>query len=139
MYLPSVTELFFAQPPMYLMTGRGAPMQLAAEAALFRRLCDVHLKHVGAEVFIARRARGRHVERVEAACHSAEDSKGGKRILPSLKTVIRSTILLKYYYTTYRGWSVARMSNADRLRSGHGFPMSDRLVDIGPVERPTRA
>jgi hypothetical protein len=26
------------------------------------------------------------------------------------------------------------MSNADRLRSGHGLPMSDRQVDIGPVE-----
>jgi hypothetical protein len=27
------------------------------------------------------------------------------------------------------------MSNAERLRSGHGLPMSDRLVDIGPVEQ----
>jgi hypothetical protein len=27
------------------------------------------------------------------------------------------------------------MSNADRLRSGPGLPMSDRLVDIGPVEQ----
>jgi hypothetical protein len=26
------------------------------------------------------------------------------------------------------------MSNADRLRSGFGPPLSDRLVDIGPVE-----
>jgi hypothetical protein len=31
--------------------------------------------------------------------------------------------------------SVARMSNANRLRSGHGLPMSDRLVDIGPVKQ----
>jgi hypothetical protein len=48
MYFFSVTELFLAQPPMYLMTGRGAPMQLAAEAVPFRRLCDVHLKPAGA-------------------------------------------------------------------------------------------
>jgi hypothetical protein len=27
------------------------------------------------------------------------------------------------------------MSNADRLRSGHGLPMNDKLVDIGPVEQ----
>ena len=31
--------------------------------------------------------------------------------------------------------SVARMSNADRLRCGHGLPMSDKLVDIGLVEQ----
>jgi hypothetical protein len=31
--------------------------------------------------------------------------------------------------------SVARMSNADRLRCGHGLPMSDNLVDIGLVEQ----
>jgi hypothetical protein len=30
---------------------------------------------------------------------------------------------------------VARMSNADRLRSGHGLPTSDILVDIGPVDQ----
>jgi hypothetical protein len=34
------------------------------------------------------------------------------------------------------GW-VARMSNADRLRSGPSLPMSDRLVDIGLVELQT--
>jgi hypothetical protein len=39
------------------VTGTGAPMQLAAEAAPFRRLCDVHLKPVGAVVLIARSAR----------------------------------------------------------------------------------
>jgi hypothetical protein len=27
------------------------------------------------------------------------------------------------------------MSNADRLRSGHGLPTSEKLVDIGPVEQ----
>jgi hypothetical protein len=31
-YFPLVTELFLAQPPMYLATVRGAPMELAAEA-----------------------------------------------------------------------------------------------------------
>jgi hypothetical protein len=31
--------------------------------------------------------------------------------------------------------SVARMRNADRLRSGPGLPLSDRPVDIGPVEQ----
>jgi hypothetical protein len=35
MYFPSVTELFMAQPPIYLITGRGAPMQLAAESNSF--------------------------------------------------------------------------------------------------------
>jgi hypothetical protein len=49
MYFPSVTEPFLAQPPIYLITGRGAPMQLAAESAPFRRLCDVHLKPAGAD------------------------------------------------------------------------------------------
>jgi hypothetical protein len=78
MYLPSVTELFLAQPPMYLMTGRGAPMQLAAEAAPFRRLCDVHLKPAGADVLIVRRARERQAEMVDAAPHSAEASAGEK-------------------------------------------------------------
>jgi hypothetical protein len=57
MYLLSVTELFLAQPPIYLITGKGAPMQLAADAALFRRLCDVHLKPAGADVLTVRRAR----------------------------------------------------------------------------------
>jgi hypothetical protein len=44
---------------------------------------------------------------------------------------IQSTtkILLKH-----KTW-IGRMSNADRLSSGHGLPMSDRLVDIGPVEQ----
>jgi hypothetical protein len=31
--------------------------------------------------------------------------------------------------------SVARMSNADRLRSRPSLPMSDKLVGIGPVEQ----
>jgi hypothetical protein len=37
MYLPSVTELFLAQPSMYL-TWRGDKMQLGAEADPLRRL-----------------------------------------------------------------------------------------------------
>jgi hypothetical protein len=78
MYLPSVTELFLAQPSMYLMAGKGAPMQLAAEVAPLRRLCDVHLKPVGAVVLIARRAMVSHAESVVAAVHSAEGSKGEK-------------------------------------------------------------
>jgi hypothetical protein len=78
MYLPSVKYLFLAQPPMYLLTGRGAPMQLAAEAAPFRRLCDVYLKPAGAVVFIARSARASQDECVVAAFHSAEGSKGEK-------------------------------------------------------------
>jgi hypothetical protein len=44
MYLPLVTELFLAHSPMYLTTWSGVPMQLEAEAAPFRRLCDVYLK-----------------------------------------------------------------------------------------------
>jgi hypothetical protein len=75
-YLPSVTELFLAQPPMYLMTGRGVPMQLAAEAAPFRRWCDVHLKPAGGVVFIERSARANHAESVDVAFHSAEGFKG---------------------------------------------------------------
>jgi hypothetical protein len=48
MYFPSVTELFLAKLPMYLTTWMsGAPMQLAAEAAPLRRLCDVHLYPFG--------------------------------------------------------------------------------------------
>jgi hypothetical protein len=31
--------------------------------------------------------------------------------------------------------SVARMSNADRLRSWLGLPMRDKFVDIGPIEQ----
>jgi hypothetical protein len=76
MYLPSETELFLAQPPLYLMTGRGAPMQLAVEAAPFRRLCDVHFNPASVVVLIARSARACHDERVAAAFHSAEGSKG---------------------------------------------------------------
>jgi hypothetical protein len=75
MYLPSATELVLAQPPMYLMSGRGAPMQLAADAAPIRRLCDVHLKPVGADVLIVRSARVSQVESVAAALQSAEASK----------------------------------------------------------------
>jgi hypothetical protein len=74
MYFPSVTELFLAQPPMYLITGRGAPMQLAAEAAPFLRLCDVHLKPAGADVLTVRRARESRAEMVDAAPQSAEAS-----------------------------------------------------------------
>jgi hypothetical protein len=75
MYLP-VTELFLAQPPMHVMTGRGTPMQLAAEGAPFRRLCDVHLTPVGAVVFLEWSARASNDEDVAAAFHSAEGSKG---------------------------------------------------------------
>jgi hypothetical protein len=53
MYFPYVTELFFAQPRMYLTTSSGAPMQLGAEAALLRRLCDVHLKPFGGAALTA--------------------------------------------------------------------------------------
>jgi hypothetical protein len=76
MYFPSVTELFLAQPPIYLITGRGAPIQLAAEATPFRRLCDVHLKPAGAEVLTVRRARESKAEMVDAAPQSAEASEG---------------------------------------------------------------
>ena len=75
-YLPSVTELFLAQPPINLITGRGAPMQLAAEASSFRRLCDVHLKLAGANALTVWRARASHAEMVDAAPQSAEGSVG---------------------------------------------------------------
>jgi predicted secreted protein len=78
MYFPSVTELFLAQPPIYLITGRGAPMQLTAEASPFRTLCDVHLKPAGADVWTARRARASQTETVDAALQSAELSAGEK-------------------------------------------------------------
>jgi hypothetical protein len=78
MYLPSVTELFLAHPPINLITGRGAPMQLAADAAPFRRLCDVHLKPAGADEPAARRARASQAEMVGAAPHSVEGSEGEK-------------------------------------------------------------
>jgi hypothetical protein len=78
MYFPSVTELLLAQPPMYLITGRGAPMQLAAEAAPFQRLCDVHLKPAGADVLTVRSERESQAEIVDAAPHSAEASAGKK-------------------------------------------------------------
>jgi hypothetical protein len=74
MYFPSVTELFLAQPPMYLITGRGAPMQLAAEATPFRRLCDVHLKPAGADVLTVRRARESQAEIEDATPQSADAS-----------------------------------------------------------------
>jgi hypothetical protein len=78
MYFPSVTELFLAQPPMYLMTGRGAPIQLAAEASPFWRKCDVHLQPAGADVLIVRRASESQAEMVDAAPKSAEGSAGEK-------------------------------------------------------------
>jgi hypothetical protein len=78
MYFPSVTELFLAQPPIYLITGRGAPMQLAAEATPFRRLCDVHLKPAGADVLTVRRARASQAEMVDAAPQSTEALAGEK-------------------------------------------------------------
>jgi hypothetical protein len=74
-YLPSVTGVFLAQPPIYLMTGREAPMQLAAEATHFRRLCDVHLKPAGGVVFVARSARASQAESAAATFHSAEGYK----------------------------------------------------------------
>jgi hypothetical protein len=73
-----VTELFLAQPPMYLITGRGAPMQLAADAAPFRRLCDVHLKPEGAGVWTVRSERESLAEIVDEGPHSAEASSGEK-------------------------------------------------------------
>jgi hypothetical protein len=78
MYLPSVTELFLAHPPIYLITGRGAPMQLAVEASPFRRLCDVHSKPAGADVLTVRRERASQAEMVDAAPHSVEGSAGEK-------------------------------------------------------------
>ena len=75
-YFPSVTELFLAQPPINLITGRGAPMQLAADAAPFRRLCDVHLKPAGADESTVRRARVSQAEMVGAAPQSVEGSEG---------------------------------------------------------------
>jgi hypothetical protein len=51
-------------------------MQLAADAAPFRRLCDVHLKPAGADVLIVRRARASEAEMVDAAPHSAEGLAG---------------------------------------------------------------
>jgi hypothetical protein len=54
-------------------------------------------------------------------------------LLPSPNTLIYSTVLLKYYCTAKRDGSATRMTNAGRLRSGRGLPMSDRLVVIGPV------
>jgi hypothetical protein len=53
-------------------------MQLAAEAAPFRRLCDVHLKPAGAEASTVRRARESQTEMVDAAPQSAEASEGEK-------------------------------------------------------------
>jgi hypothetical protein len=47
MYSPLVTEVFLAHPPTYLTTWSGAPVQVAAEAAPFRGLCDVHLNPFG--------------------------------------------------------------------------------------------
>jgi hypothetical protein len=53
-------------------------MQLAAEAAPFRRLCDVHLKPAGADELIVWRARESQAETVDAAPQSAEFSEGEK-------------------------------------------------------------
>jgi hypothetical protein len=63
---------------MYLITGRGAPMHLAAEATPFRRLCDVHSKPAGANVLTVRRAREGQAESVDADPQSAEASEGEK-------------------------------------------------------------
>jgi hypothetical protein len=53
-------------------------MQLAAKAAPFRRLCDVHLKPAGADVLTVWRARASQAETVDAAPQSAEFSEGEK-------------------------------------------------------------
>jgi len=53
-------------------------MQVAAEAAPFRRLCDVHLKPAGADVLTVRRARASQAEMVDAPPQSAEGSAGEK-------------------------------------------------------------
>ena len=74
MYFPSVTELFLAQPPMYLTTWSGVPMQLAAEAAPLRRLCDVHLNPLGGVAPTASHASRSQAESVAAACQSLEFS-----------------------------------------------------------------
>jgi hypothetical protein len=49
-------------------------MQLAADAAPFRRLCDVHLKPEGAEVLTVRSANASQAESMAAAPHLAEAS-----------------------------------------------------------------
>jgi hypothetical protein len=64
--------MLLAQLPIYFITGRGAPMQMAADAAPFRRLCDVHLKPAGADALTARRASASQAEMVDAAPQSAE-------------------------------------------------------------------
>jgi hypothetical protein len=49
LYLLGWTAIFVTQLPMYLTTGMGVPIQLAADAAPLRRPCDVHLKHTWGE------------------------------------------------------------------------------------------
>jgi hypothetical protein len=44
---------------MYLTTGRGAPMQLVAEATPFHMMYDVHLKPAGAYLVVWPRGRCR--------------------------------------------------------------------------------
>jgi hypothetical protein len=53
-------------------------MQLAAEAAPFWRLCDVHLKPAGADVLTVRSERESQAKIMDAAPHSAEASAGEK-------------------------------------------------------------
>jgi hypothetical protein len=74
MYFPSVTKLSLAQPPMYLTTWSGAPIQLAAEAAPLRRLCDVHLNPLRVVAPTAVHASRSEAESVVAACQSLEFS-----------------------------------------------------------------
>jgi hypothetical protein len=70
MYFPSITEILLAYPPMYLTTWSRAPMRLAAETALLRWLCDVHLKPFGEAAPMAVYTTESKAEGVAPACQS---------------------------------------------------------------------
>jgi hypothetical protein len=53
MYLPLTTSLVFFQPPKKRILVRGATIHVAADAALFRRLCGFHLNCGGGEAPMA--------------------------------------------------------------------------------------
>jgi hypothetical protein len=89
MHLPSVTELFLAHPPTYLTTWSGVPMQLATEAAPFRRLCDVHLKPFGGAAVV-----GIAMMRLSAALHrqSPLAFRMNSQICPDGRSTVRSWV-----------------------------------------------
>jgi hypothetical protein len=64
-YFAWVTELFLAQLPMTLTTGRDAVMQVTTDAAPLRRLQDVHFKPAGGETRMELYACYSH----EGCCH----------------------------------------------------------------------